>query len=56
MVVGEGRVLFIEFKTPTGKVSPHQLLWQKVLRGVGVKCEICYSFEEAVMAVNGNNI
>jgi len=35
-----GKPLFIEFKTPTGRLSPHQVYWKEVLEGLGYYHEV----------------
>ncbi len=43
--------LYIEFKTPTGKVSPVQKAIHKVIRGNGYQVEVCRSVEQAQKVV-----
>lgn len=37
VVVGHHQVLYAELKTETGRMSPHQILWQRRLQAAG--CE-----------------
>ena len=42
-----GRVVFIEFKTPKGTVSPHQVYWRELLQKLGFTVGVARSSEEA---------
>ena len=46
-----GRVFFLEFKTPTGRVSPQQDYWIERLRALGFVAEVVRSLDEAVSIV-----
>jgi hypothetical protein len=39
--------LFIEMKSPNGKVSTNQREWIGALSASGYMCSVCYSFDEA---------
>lgn len=44
-------VLWIEVKTPTGSVEPHQREWHEAARRMGRPCVVARSVEEARAAV-----
>lgn len=44
---GNGQVVFIECKTPTGKQSQEQKQWQKLIESNGYRYEIVRSIEDA---------
>jgi len=48
-----GLRLFIEMKSPTGRLSPAQVARHKELREAGYRVEICHSAEEAIKLVEG---
>ena len=39
--------LFIEMKTKTGRIDPHQKKWIHVLTQLGYKCIVAHGWEEA---------
>lgn len=39
--------MFIEMKSPKGKLSENQKEWINALSSSGYKCAVCYSFDEA---------
>ncbi len=41
-----GRVVFVETKTPTGRLSPHQQFWLAKLSELGQECFVVRSLEE----------
>lgn len=41
-----GIIFFVEFKTETGKLSPHQKYWKKILESLGFKYHVVRSMEE----------
>ena len=43
--------LFIEMKSPKGKVSENQCEWIGALSASGYMCVVCYSFDEAKKAI-----
>lgn len=45
--------LYIEFKTPTGRLSPEQVKWHARLTKQGYKVVVARSVEDAVEAVRG---
>lgn len=46
IAVGQGRTVFIEYKTKTGKLSPKQQEWHFLARRVGVEVYVFRSMEE----------
>lgn len=53
-IITPDRVIFMEFKTPVGVLSPHQKHWIKKLRGYGsVQVYVPRSCEEAIGFVTG---
>ena len=44
--------LCIEMKTPKGRQSPEQKVWQYNVEGVGYKYSVCHSIEEFVDTIN----
>lgn len=47
----DGRAVFIEVKTKTGRVSPHQLRFIEKMRAEGALAGICRSKEDALALV-----
>jgi hypothetical protein len=47
ILMSGGRVVFIEFKTPNGEISPHQHWWIGVLEKLGFPITVVASDEEA---------
>lgn len=45
--IGGSYGLFIEMKSPKGKLSENQKEWIALLLSSGYKCAVCYSFDEA---------
>lgn len=43
--------LFIEMKSPQGKVRPNQQAWIDFLREQGYAVEVCYGYEQAVEVI-----
>lgn len=48
MILKDGKILFIEFKAPGGKVSPLQLKWQEDLRARGFTSEFIDSIPRGI--------
>jgi len=44
--------LFIEMKTPTGRQTDSQKLWQKAITDMGYKYVVCRSVDEFVDTIN----
>lgn len=51
LFVAVGGGLFLECKTPTGKLSENQLRWHRIARAHGVRVEVVRSVEDAVRVV-----
>ncbi len=51
----DGKAVFIEVKTKTGRVSPHQLRFIDAMRANGAIAGICRSTEDALKLINGGN-
>lgn len=49
---GDGKVAFLEIKTPTGKPSEYQLNWLKWFNNNGYKAKICYGYDECIMYID----
>ena len=49
---GEYSALCIEMKTPKGKQSQSQQLWQQHIEAYGYKYVICHSLEEFITTIN----
>jgi hypothetical protein len=45
-------VFFIEFKTPTGRLSKQQIYWLNYLGTLGFKTVLCRSYEQAVESLD----
>jgi len=43
--------LFLELKTPEGRVSPEQEVYHEILRHQGYRVEVCRSFEQCVYVI-----
>lgn len=48
VVADGGKVTFLEIKTPTGRLSPDQIKFADVLRGMGASVEVARTEQEAV--------
>lgn len=46
-----GKTLFLEFKAPRGKISPHQERFIYLLQQMGHLVHVVYSADEAIAAV-----
>ena len=53
IVVGEGRVLFVEMKTMKGKQSATQKDFQRRVEGLGHKYVVCRCLNDFISEVNG---
>jgi hypothetical protein len=58
-----GKFFALEIKTPRGKLSDKQLMFQKLIRSLGGFCDVARSVEEALAAyekakalMRGNNV
>lgn len=51
----DGKAVFIEVKTKTGRVSPHQLRFIDAMRANGAIAGICRNTEDALKLINGGN-
>lgn len=47
LIVGVGRLLAVEIKTPTGRMSEEQLAWHTTVRGYGGIAVVIRTVEEA---------
>lgn len=47
----DGKAVFIEVKKPSGRVSPAQENFVKVMQSLGAVAGVCYSAEEAINLV-----
>ena len=54
LVVLPGRVIFMEVKTPTGKQSKSQAIFQSVVEALGHQYALVRSVDEAMAAVKNN--
>lgn len=52
-IIGERGICFLEFKQPgsRNRPSPMQVKWRELLSQKGFRCEVVYSFEEAVQVI-----
>lgn len=50
---GDGKAIFIEVKTKTGRVSPKQELFLKTMQHAGAIAGVCRSLEEAIQLIQG---
>lgn len=50
-----GRTIYMELKTPTGKLSIEQIRFHEFLRGMGHKACICRSVDDAIKAIEEDN-
>jgi len=48
----EKAAFFIEFKTPVGRLEPHQIAWINGLNAVGIGAHVCRSVDEALLVVD----
>lgn len=48
VLLGKGRMVFIELKQPGGRVSPHQRYWLERLMQMGYVAGVAYSLDQAV--------
>lgn len=44
--------LFLELKTPTGRLSPEQEVYHEILRKQGYRVEVCRTLEECIKTIN----
>lgn len=51
LVLLQGMVVFIEFKTPTGVLSEHQIRCHARLKSLGLEIHVCRSKQEAIDAI-----
>ena len=51
--LSDGRAVFIEVKTPTGRVSAQQSKFIKSMRACGAIAGICRSAEDAITLIKG---
>ena len=51
--LSDGRAVFIEVKTPTGRVSAQQSKFIKSMRACGAIAGICRSVEDAITLIKG---
>jgi len=42
-----GKIIFIEFKDGTNKLSAPQKYWKRIIEGLGFKYYVCYSVKKA---------
>ena len=52
IVVGDGRILFVEMKTQRGKQSPTQKDFQKRVESLGHKYVVCRSLDSFIEEIN----
>lgn len=52
IVVGKGRVLFVEMKTPQGRLSESQKRFKERVNSLGHEYVVCRSLEQFVCAVS----
>jgi hypothetical protein len=55
VVILPGRVLFLEVKTPTGRQSPAQKVFQEIVESLGHYYVLVRSVDEALAAVKNNH-
>ena len=48
LIFKDGTILFMELKSPGGKLSPHQVIWQKTLHTRNQFSVVAYNYAEAV--------
>lgn len=51
LILLQGKVVFIEFKTPTGVLSEHQIRCHNRLKALGLDIHVCRSKEEAINVI-----
>ena len=54
IITDNGRCFFIEFKTPTGRLSPLQINEHRILRQRGVDVYTVYCFEQGKDVIDGH--
>ena len=47
VILPDGRIVFLEVKTPNGRQSHHQKVWQKRLQKLGHLCHVVDSLNSA---------
>jgi hypothetical protein len=52
MYIGHGKVVFIEYKTKTGRLSPMQIRMHDKFRDKGIEVYVCRSVEETLEVLN----
>lgn len=52
IILPEGRVFFVEFKRPGGKIAPLQTHFIKILNSMGFKAAILDSTEDFIKFIN----
>jgi hypothetical protein len=55
MFIGHGRVVFIEYKIPGGKLRPIQETIHKKFKKHGIDVHVCTSVEETMKCLNENS-
>ena len=53
LILPGGRVAFIEFKTPEGRLSPHQQAWRDRLQGFDQRYHVVRSSQEGREIIDG---
>ena len=48
VIMKEGKVGFLEVKTPKGKPSEYQLKWLKWFKDNNFNASICYGYDECI--------
>lgn len=51
----DGRAIFIEVKTPKGRVRPEQQKFIEVMQSFGVIAGVCRSVDDALKLIGGDN-
>lgn len=51
--IAGGRVIFIEWKSPTGRLEPDQVAWHRAARAAGATVLVCCDPAEACKTVAG---
>ena len=52
LFIGQGKIAFIEVKTATGRASPEQLKFIKMIQGFGHRAGVARSVEDALKIIN----